>query len=487
MRLGALWGDGAIDGVVVSVQRANSTYPAGLRDQAIGDSLEDLAGMRVPHTLENIQWQQTCAFCNMQEDFSKWDHDASGIAQVVTQAIVGHLRSRGVLAEYMKLAKVASVQERGALRTVLFQRQTAATANLGPVQYQGGLRQPPTVEWDLTSPSERKWLQQILKGGPIVFDFGREPVQFGHLLKHMPRKDTGDEHTDFGWELLRNMTWYVNVQLKDSRNALAAFDWRDTVLTQSDLANPRPRAPTRLWNQSGRIDKVSIVESMLLVPTLFEAIDTKIKNSHTADQHALGGTSSRLLRAAGSIGITHADVAEGLSIHGGQCTICVGFMRIGILENEDSAHTGRIDVAALSINRTMEFFPEFEETSEFHELHGARALHTALNCLGNVCCTGCNFLEGSASLRRGGGKLANLLAKEVLAAMAKVGAREEYLRRVERDRDRHRLRQLEAGGGARDADLDTIQKLEGLVTKSHISALNSAYSTKDAHHIIVLL
>jgi hypothetical protein len=257
-----------------------------------------------------------------------------------------------------------------------------------------------------------KWLQQILKGGPIVFDFGREPVQFGHLLKHMPRKDTGDEHTDFGWELLRNMTWYVNVQLKDSRNALAAFDWRDTVLTQSDLANPRPRAPTRLWNQSGRIDKVSIVESMLLVPTLFEAIDTKIKISRTVDQRALGSTSSRLLRAVASIAITHADVAEGLSIHGGQCTICAGFLRIGIHENEDPADTGRIDAAALSINRSMEVFPEFEVASEFYELRGARALHTALNCRGNVSCTGCNFLEGSASLRRGGGRLANLLPRK---------------------------------------------------------------------------
>jgi hypothetical protein len=113
-------------------------------------------------------------------------------------------------------------------------------------------------------------------------------------------------------------------------------------------------------------------------------------------------------------------------------------MRIGILENEDRAHTSRIDAAALSINRTMEFFPEFEETSEFYELRGARALHTALNCLGNVCCTGCNLLEGSASLRRGGGKLANQLAKEVLAGMAKEGARKEYLWRVEWDRDRHR-------------------------------------------------
>jgi hypothetical protein len=42
-------------------------------------------------------------------------------------------------------------------------------------------------------------------------------------------------------------------------------------------------------------------------------------------------------------------------------------------------------------------------------------------------------LEGSASLRRGGGKLAIQLAEEVLAAMAKEGACEEYLRRVERD------------------------------------------------------
>jgi hypothetical protein len=200
MRLGARRGDvpGAIDGAAVSVQRAVSTYPAGLRDQTTGDSLEDLAGMRVPHTLENIQWQQACTYCNMQEDFSKRDRDASGIAQVVTQAIVEHLRLRGVLAEYMMLAKVASLQERGALRTVLFQRQTAATANLCPVQYQGGLKQPPIVEWELASPSERKWLREMLEGGPIVFDFGREPVQFGHLLKHMPRKDTGDEHTDFG-------------------------------------------------------------------------------------------------------------------------------------------------------------------------------------------------------------------------------------------------------------------------------------------------
>ena len=57
MRLGALRGDvpGAIDGAAVSVQRAVSTYPAGLLDQTTGDSLEDLAGMRVPHTLENIQ------------------------------------------------------------------------------------------------------------------------------------------------------------------------------------------------------------------------------------------------------------------------------------------------------------------------------------------------------------------------------------------------------------------------------------------------
>jgi hypothetical protein len=214
----------------------------------------------------------------------------------VTQAILEHLRSRGVLPEYLKLAKVASLQERGALRTVLFQRQTAATANLCPVQYQGGLKQPPIVEWELASPSERKWLRQMLEGGPIVFDFGREPVQFGHLLKHMPRVDTGDEYTDFGWELWRNMTWYVNVALKDSRNAAVAFDWRDTVLTESDLANPRPRAPTRLWNQSGRIDRASIVESMLLVPPLFEAIDNNIKNSRRVDQRALeGGTSSRIL------------------------------------------------------------------------------------------------------------------------------------------------------------------------------------------------
>jgi hypothetical protein len=182
------------------------------------------------------------------------------------------------------------------------------------------------------------------------------------------------------------------------------------------------------------------------------------------------------LRAVASIAITHADVAEGLSIHGGQCTICAGFLRIGIHENEDPADTGRIDAAALSINRSMEVFPEFEVASEFYELRGARALHTALNCRGNVSCTGCNFLEGSASLRRGGGRLANLLAKEVLAAMAKVGTREEYLRCVARDRDRHRLRQLEAGGGARDAHLDTMQKLEGLVTKK--KCLRSTVNTR---------
>ena len=88
-------------------------------------------------------------------------------------------------------------------------------------------------------------------------------------------------------------------------------------------------------------------------------------------------------------------------------------------------------------------------------------------------------------MRRGGGKLAIQLAEEVLAAMAKEGARKEYLRRVERDRDRHRLRQLEAGGGARDADLDTVQELEGLVTKPHIPRLNSAYSTKDARQAFV--
>jgi hypothetical protein len=57
MWLGARRGDvpRVIDGVAVSVQWANSTYPAGLHDHTTGDSLEDLAGMRVPHTLENIQ------------------------------------------------------------------------------------------------------------------------------------------------------------------------------------------------------------------------------------------------------------------------------------------------------------------------------------------------------------------------------------------------------------------------------------------------
>jgi hypothetical protein len=103
------------------------------------------------------------------------------------------------------------------------------------------------------------------------------------------------------------------------------------------------------------MDKESIVETMMLVPPLYEAIDSKIKNSRWADVRELhGGTSSRLLRAAASIGITHTNVAKGLSIHGGQCTVCAGFMRIGILENEDPAHKGRIDAAAVSINRTIE-------------------------------------------------------------------------------------------------------------------------------------
>ena len=73
MRLGARRGDvsGVADGAAVSVQRAVSTYPAGLHDQTTGHSLEALAGMRVPYTLENIQWQHACTWCNMEEDFSK--------------------------------------------------------------------------------------------------------------------------------------------------------------------------------------------------------------------------------------------------------------------------------------------------------------------------------------------------------------------------------------------------------------------------------
>jgi hypothetical protein len=58
----------------------------------------------------------------------------------------------------------------------------------------------------------------------------------------------------------------VNVKLKDSQNRVAAFDWGDTVLTEDDIANPRLRAAPTLWNQSRRMDREIVVESIMLFP-----------------------------------------------------------------------------------------------------------------------------------------------------------------------------------------------------------------------------
>ena len=91
-------------------------------------------------------------------------------------------------------------------------------------------------------------------------------MQLGHTLGHMPRADTGGAKADFATELLRNGTWFVNVKLKDSQNRVAAFDWGDTVLTEDDIANPRLRAAPTLWNQSRRMDREIVVESIMLFP-----------------------------------------------------------------------------------------------------------------------------------------------------------------------------------------------------------------------------